>query len=709
MDRHQRQQQRRQQRRIANNTNNNNNSTYRTERSGNDVSDATGTLPPAGVPPIREGSRSMHSSITSVNNNISNNSHNWMAVPSQVNVVHNPQEVSTSNKSSKNKKKSTATSNLFEETIDTNNNTMEENPYKITRKQAIQTLLDDEELCDLQLRSMIDHQIVYAQRGWLASRSLVFRSLLFGKFKESKQTIIDLPYTSKVLRTIVEFIYSDDTSLFHTKSSSSNTSRKKNVELLETIVSVVDAGNYFALPELVEKTEQYTKTLLEQDESLVCLLLTATSSAVGDCDGIIGSFDNDDGQHSTTTTTAMSTISSSNNMLHYYSIPMAIIRSNPKLLLEENSSLESMTSSQLEFVLRDKQLNAEEYDLFKILHKWQKNGQVDTTAADDDDTKPNTRLQDAMRLSKLIKFEYINPMELSTVVATSGIISMEQLTNAYKEQAIRAQQHHHVSYQKLRSSKPVWYSSNTCKVTCSNPTNSGDWSIELLQLSKPLMSHRTSSSRNKNKKKKKTKDIYKWKIYINKDCQDTWLGVAEVSASSSTNNESISTIINDNSTWLGGQSIGYIYGSSGWAWNNDQCMKRNLPTFTQGLTVTFILDLSTTSSSANASDSNSDGDHENGNGSGGGGGGGNGTLRASLDDGVTMFDLFTNMLGDDSNTTNSNGPTRNNNYSIWNNDDENNGAGAGADGNDDSRNTSKAFVPAAFLRHPGEVTFLGFE
>ena len=765
------------------NDNNNHNNTNRT-----DITNSTATVPAGNGQ--GEGSTSRHSSISSVNHNVSRN-RNWMAVPSQVDIVHDTdiqnQEQqqrqlqrharrshthtdthntrrSNGRRSKSKNNKTTATTTIegndnddaVEEVEDDITNT---NPYKITRKQAIQTLLEDEELNDLQLRSLIDDQIVYAQRGWLASRSVVLRSLLYGNFKESKQSIIELPYPSVVLRCLVEFVYSDNITTLYSyrqqklaaatksskssKSSKSQKNKKKtntDMELIETIISVIDAANYFAIPELATKIEQYTKRLLEEDESLVCLFLTACNNS-NDDGGTTEAVDhhfNDmfDQQSTITAGTTATTVST-----HCYSIPMGIIRSNPNLLLETNSSLEAMTSRQLEFVLRDKQLNADEYVLFQILYKWYNNNNSSDAGEDNDDDdgssggqrKPassssNSRLQDAMKLSKLIKLEYINPMELSTIVATSGIISMEQLTDAYKDQAIRAQQHHHISYHKSRSAKPVWYSSNTTKVTCSakpNPT-SGDWSIELLQLSKPLMSSRRSSSNthgNYRKNKGKKKDVFKWKIYVNKDCQDTWLGVAEVSSSSSatstgvdnnssnSNNDIVATsttttaysTINNNTTWLGGQSIGYIYGSSGWAWNNDNCMKRNLPTFTQGTTVTFILDLSTSGGGG----CNIDGTNNINNNNSGRENNGNGTLRASIDDGVTTFDLFTNMLGTTTATAAATNTSSSNNNPWARNDDED----AGFDNNNpgNSNNNTKAFVPAAFLRHPGEVTFLGFE
>ena len=64
-----------------------NNNTNRTGRSN-----STNTVPPVGGGgQDGEHEGSLHSSITSVNRNISEN-HNWMAVPSQVNVIHNQEE-----------------------------------------------------------------------------------------------------------------------------------------------------------------------------------------------------------------------------------------------------------------------------------------------------------------------------------------------------------------------------------------------------------------------------------------------------------------------------------------------------------------------------------------------------------------------------------------------------------------------------------------
>ena len=75
----------------------------------------------------------------------------------------------------------------------TNNNT------EITLQEAWRTVLNDEALSDVTFEAN-DGVQVHANRGLLAARSKVFRSMLFGEFMEAKKgTVVRVGYDSRVL------------------------------------------------------------------------------------------------------------------------------------------------------------------------------------------------------------------------------------------------------------------------------------------------------------------------------------------------------------------------------------------------------------------------------------------------------------------------------------------------------------------------------
>ena len=77
----------------------------------------------------------------------------------------------------------------------------------ISLSAALRTLFKDEELSDVKFEGT-DGVQVFANRGILAARSPVFRSMLFGNFAEAKiDCVVKIGYNSRVMKSVVEFCW----------------------------------------------------------------------------------------------------------------------------------------------------------------------------------------------------------------------------------------------------------------------------------------------------------------------------------------------------------------------------------------------------------------------------------------------------------------------------------------------------------------------
>jgi hypothetical protein len=100
-----------------------------------------------------------------------------------------------------------------------------------------------------------------------------------------------------------------------------------------------------------------------------------------------------------------------------------IIRADPSLLLK-SKGLALITQKQMETILKDQQIDGDEFTLFSILQKWVS-------------SNPNIEKDTGIKLCKYIELEYIDPLKLSTTVRSSGLVSDALLCDAYGKQATR--------------------------------------------------------------------------------------------------------------------------------------------------------------------------------------------------------------------------------------------------------------------------------
>ena len=426
---------------------------------------------------------------------------------------------------------------------------------KITRNEAIEALLTDPALADVQFRGK-DGVIVFANRGMLAARSRVFRRMLFGNFQESNMNtaqskILDVGYKGDVMTIIFEFVCKEDADIFHMVEPRKNKKNKKDevpptdsddaedkkngeiknetvvsdndttaidilvenkADFIDTILGVVAAAHYYAIPELSYKARELAKYILENDRKLVCCFLTGCEHYGLEIDDI-------------------------------HDIALQIVRDEPHLLLNDQSGwLGLLSFNQMDRILQGQMFTVgREEDRFELLRSWCLSGSDYNNSTSPSDVRRNQ----AFALSKHIQMDLIRPAVLTTKVASSGFVSFERLADAYKVQALRAERYksHPIDFESFRL--PVWHSTGSSDLT----SDSDDFNMDLIRC-----------------KEMKT-GIHTWKVLVRE--------------------------LGEGSVFLGLSSIFSIfwYRHDGVFLVNKDEHKQKLPSFTTNSLVTFVLDL----------------------------------------------------------------------------------------------------------------------
>ncbi|KAL7531255.1 hypothetical protein ACHAWF_003718 [Thalassiosira exigua] len=399
----------------------------------------------------------------------------------------------------------------------------------ITHAQAMQNLLTDEELSDLTLKGD-DGITVKTHRCMLAARSSVFRRMLYGQFAEASSDVVELGYSGKVLQSIVEFIYTDSASVLREDANDAN-----ELILCQQIMSLATAADYFNLIDLARKAVERSHKLMHDQPSLACPFLIACRAT---------------------------SIDSSTKRIEEYAWYM--LRNNIQSI-RGSKSFAYLTPTLLEDIVKDDQVVAQELDLFLLIKHWaeadldqSKNPRKNNDTMELD--MSNKRLCLSKELMQYLHLEHINPTDLSTIVATSGLVEPSQLLDAFKTQALDANAKGHC-FARSRPLQPVWRTSKDSSYVSEADLH------ETEVLDCPVM--RCGK--------------YRWTLEFDSHCHFMWAGVA-------------STIVPPlKDQWLGKQDGGWAYGSNGSAChatevNNDPYVEGH-PKFREGAKVTFTLDL----------------------------------------------------------------------------------------------------------------------
>jgi BTB/POZ domain len=326
---------------------------------------------------------------------------------------------------------------------------------EISSQEMLINLMSDQELLDSALEGD-DGVRIQVNRYALAARSPVFRRMLFGKFVEANHPVVKIGFHSHVLKAVVEYIHKDTADILDEDAAAAATTTEfMHSEQVQTIVSTMAAGMYFQLPGLSEKAHQFLSNLLESNPSLAFAVLEGCKQAGP-------------------------------------SVPEeleALALAKIRCLVGtdfKTAEIAMLSPCLMEEILKDPEMGAYEYELFKLLLQW--------AEASDDDVSKRTgsdpplhpsivgRREIACQLTEYIHLEHIDPRSLSTVVANSGLVTSEQLMEAFKLQALAAQDVHNIAFNKHRK-MPIWESISDSFRQCLkvSPIKTGihRWTLEI--------------------------------------------------------------------------------------------------------------------------------------------------------------------------------------------------------------------------------------
>ena len=303
---------------------------------------------------------------------------------------------------------------------------------KITFKMAMENLLTDESMTDVKVVSIDGKHHVPAVRSLLASRSKVFKSLLFGNYKESTTNEVQTEYTEDVLKAVVEFIYTDDAKIFHKEYNWDSKSSAKDVpdNDIDTLVGIVAASHYYGLPELEEKTKVYCSSLLRHNFWEI-----ASKKSYHFFIKLIALCDSHGPSLNDLKKVAFQAIDKFSSNEH---IPVIF----------GNASICSLSYADIDTMLQLPKFRRDVSDVnkFILIDIWNKNEYNSPStptkyqAKDCHGSQNVDRMNQAVELMRChVELVLIPAIDLSTKVASSGLCAPEQLSNAYKEQAIWSQ------------------------------------------------------------------------------------------------------------------------------------------------------------------------------------------------------------------------------------------------------------------------------
>jgi hypothetical protein len=294
-------------------------------------------------------------------------------------------------------------------------------PDEPSRDGAFRSLLTREDLSDVTLRAS-DGALVIANRCILASRSSVFLGMLYGPFKESSTTVVEVGYEGKVIEAIVNYIYTDKVpeSPVHMSFGDEDDASEiaRNLELMRFLVALIDASEFFALSALRRMIETSVKDLMCRYDRFATLFMAVCAP---DCDV--------------------------SKVLRDTALGM--VKKYPRLLIQGNKSVVAMIHPRyLEDILKQERLPMTEHSCFQLLQAWataevespddaDSTSITDLTKATTNDWQ-NNRKRVASEMTSHIDLAEIDPTKLSTMVTSSGLVTTDQLFEAYKRQALKA-------------------------------------------------------------------------------------------------------------------------------------------------------------------------------------------------------------------------------------------------------------------------------
>lgn len=253
----------------------------------------------------------------------------------------------------------------------------------------------------------------------------------YGKFREAENgTVVKLGYKGQVLQSIVEYIHTDSAEILKETFVDEAVQAKETTwnERAKTIIELGIAAEYFHLSRLSEKVQKLSQRIIRQQPPYACTFLSECR--------IFGPV------HLT--------------CQKIEEFAWDVIRINPHAL--EGNAFLSLNLSILEEIVRDDKTIADELFIFQVIQSWSGGvgvGGGSCCCNNKNNHEEGDRVAQAKQLMKYIRLERIEPANLTSIVRPSGLVSAEQLLNAYEAQATEAHQRHGLSYKKSRVSDEV--------------------------------------------------------------------------------------------------------------------------------------------------------------------------------------------------------------------------------------------------------------
>ena len=251
--------------------------------------------------------------------------------------------------------------------------------------------LNDQEMTDITLVGQ-DGVSVYANRFVLAARSKVLKRMLYGNFRESRDSEISFhDYDAVILEALVEYCCRDEIPKFRLYVH-------RDVASVRRLVQLYKAADYLELPGLAKLVSQMVHNLMARYPPLACAIYDEA-----DLDSTV----------------------SKGAILMIQCRPYATL---PRHTLT-GGGIECLSGFKLLEVYKDTQVSAGELFLFQMLQEWENLSE-----------NPNAK-EIVCSCAEHLYLENIEPQDLLGVVMKSGYCSEKTIMDAITKQALRASQH----------------------------------------------------------------------------------------------------------------------------------------------------------------------------------------------------------------------------------------------------------------------------
>ena len=278
---------------------------------------------------------------------------------------------------------------------------------------AISSLWEKRELfSDLTLKST-DGKTIPVHKSILAARSPFFERLLYGDFSESKKLEVELGYQDCVLQEIVQYCYTDQSSLLKRTLSSTG------VQLAGSFMELHVAADYFGITKLCSNISNLIVSQIEVDPTLSWLFMGVDYR----------------------------------NTIMQKTARNYIRTSFLKTIAEGIPSLVDL--SLIKTVLTDSNVMVKEINKFRLIQIWLSNVLCNNNAVEaenpmfEDDPQPlkpwnrqgGPRLIAIQLIKTYVDLDRILPVDLEQVVERSELVTQSTILKLYKQCALAARQH----------------------------------------------------------------------------------------------------------------------------------------------------------------------------------------------------------------------------------------------------------------------------